>query len=158
MEKLKAEFQATLDPIKLESASTAEDQACAQAEVANGPLLAALVATLFAIFTLLVTHHFSRLTPELEQFIFQFGAWIPWTQGQGPDGNIGSYGGKETLALGVWAASWLFLHFAWRQVDFDLYRGLKLFLISLGVLVLGFFHPLADPVVLTFAKWLGILA
>nr|BAL56687.1 hypothetical conserved protein [uncultured Gammaproteobacteria bacterium] len=123
----------------------------------SGPLVAASTSVLFAVFTLLVTHHLSRLTPELEQAIFAFGAWIPWAHGTGPDGNIGSYAGKETLAALVWAISWVGFHLAWRRLDFDLRIWLWVFVIALGTLTLGFLHPIADPLVLTLAGWLGII-
>ncbi|MCX8048728.1 MAG: hypothetical protein N3A55_03580 [Methylohalobius sp.] len=141
----------TIQPLVAEEArSTAQTKP-------SGPLIAASLSVLFAIFTLMVTHHLSRLTPELERAIFAFGAWIPWAHGEGPGGNIGSYGGKETLALWVWAASWVSFHLAWRRLDFDLRRWLWCFTAALALLTLGFFHPLADPIVLVLARWFGVI-
>jgi len=119
--------------------------------------VAASLAVLLAFFTLMVSHHVSRLTPALDKAVHAFGHWIPGAIGSGPDGSIGSYSGKETLAIVVWLTSWLLLHWLWRKQDFCLALWLRCFVITLFLIVLGFFHPLADPVVLFIADALGVI-
>lgn len=123
----------------------------------SGPAVAASLAVLLAFFTLMVSHHVSRLTPALDKAVHAFGYWIPGAIGSGPDGSIGSYSGKETLAIAVWLTSWLLLHWLWRKQDFCLALWLRCFVITLLLIVLGFFHPLADPVVLFIADALGVI-
>lgn len=122
----------------------------------SGPAVAASLSLLLAFLTLMITHHVSRLTPTLDKWVHGYGYWIPGSRGSGPDGSIGSYSGKETLALGVWLASWLILHFLWRKQDLALEIWTRLFVIGLALITLGFFHPLADPIVLFIAGWFGL--
>lgn len=83
--------------------------------------------------------------------VHSFGYWIPGSQGSGPDGSIGSYTGKETLALVVWLGSWLLFHSLWRKQNLSLSAWTKIFIVALGLITLGFFHPLSDPIVLFIA-------
>lgn len=122
----------------------------------SGPAVAASLAVLLAFFTLMTSHHLSRLTPALDKAVHSFGYWIPGAVGSGPDGSIGSYSGKETLAIAVWLMSWLLFHWLWRKQDFCLRLWLRCFLIGMVLITLGFFHPLADPIVLFLADVLGI--
>ena len=122
----------------------------------SGPVVAASLSLLLAFLTLMISHHISRLTKELDNIVHSFGYWIPGSTGSGPAGSIGSYSGKETLALVVWLVSWLILHFLWRKQDFSLPAWTRIFVISLGLITLGFFHPLADPVVLFVASLFGL--
>ena len=124
--------------------------------VYSGPVVAASLSLLLAFLTLMVTHHISRLTPGLDKLIHSFGYWIPGSTGKGPDGSIGSYSGKETLAMGVWLLSWLIFHFLWRKFDFPLQAWTRIFVIGLVVITLGFFHPLSDPIVLFIADLFGL--
>lgn len=122
----------------------------------SGPVVAASLSLLLAFLTLMISHHISRLTPGLDKLVHAYGYWIPGSTGKGPDGSIGSYSGKETLALAVWLATWLIFHFLWRKLDFPLQAWTRFFLIGLVVITLGFFHPLADPIVLFIAGWFGL--
>jgi len=122
----------------------------------SGPVVAASLPLLLAFLTLMVSHHISRLTIELDKVVHSYGHWIPGSTGSGPSGSIGSYSGKETLALGVWLASWLIFHLLWRKQDFSLQLWTRFFVAGLGIITLGFFHPLADPIVLFIADLLGV--
>lgn len=122
----------------------------------SGPVVAASLSLLLAFLTLMVSHHISRLTKELDNIVHAYGHWIPGSTGSGPDGSIGSYSGKETLALIVWLVSWLIFHFLWRKQDLSLQAWTRFFVISLVVITLGFFHPMSDPVVLFIASLFGI--
>lgn len=122
----------------------------------SGPIVSASLALLLAFLTLMLSHHISRLTPGLDKLIHAYGHWIPGSTGTGPAGSIGSYSGKETLALGVWFLSWTIFHFLWRKQEFSLQRWTRIFLIGLLTITLGFFHPLSDPIVLFVAGWFGV--
>lgn len=122
----------------------------------SGPVVAASLSLLLAFLTLMVSHHISRLTPSLDQMVHAYGYWIPGSTGKGPNGSIGSYSGKETLAILVWLSSWLIFHFLWCKKELALQAWTRMFLIGLAVITLGFFHPLSDPVVLLIADWFGL--
>lgn len=122
----------------------------------SGPVVAASLSLLLAFLTLMVSHHISRLTKGLDSMVHAYGHWIPGSTGSGPDGSIGSYSGKETLALIVWLGSWLIFHQLWRNQDLSLQVWTRFFVISLVVITLGFFHPLSDPIVLFVAGLFGI--
>lgn len=122
----------------------------------SGPVVAASLALLLAFLTLMITHHISRLSPGLDKMIHTYGYWIPGSTGKGPDGSIGSYSGKETLAIGVWLFSWLIFHLLWRNHDLALNVWTRVFVISLLLITLGFFHPLSDPIVLFIAGFFGL--
>jgi hypothetical protein len=125
-------------------------------EIYSGPVVAATLASLLAFFTLMVTHHISRLSPSLDRLIHSYGYWIPGSVGSGSDGSIGSYSGKETLALAVWMTSWAVFHFLWKKQEFQLSFWLLIFWGCLALLTLGFFHPIIDPVVLLIAGFFGL--
>jgi hypothetical protein len=141
----------------LNDAVETEVEAAESEAVHAGPLVAATLAPLLGFFTLMVTHHISRLTKGLDQLVHSFGYWIPGSTGSGPDGSIGSYSGKETLALLVWLVSWLVFHLLWKRQDFVIVRWLPVFVGILAFIVIGFFHPLADPIVLAVASALGVI-
>lgn len=122
----------------------------------SGPLVAASLSVLLAFLTLMVSHHISRLTLELDKVVHAYGHWIPGSTGSGPDGSIGSYSGKETLAIQVWLMSWLVFHLLWRRQNLSLRRWSRLFVIGLLLITLGFFHPLSDPIVLFIAEIFGV--
>jgi hypothetical protein len=124
-------------------------------ETYSGPIVAATLSALLGLLTLVITHHISRLTTGLDKLVHSYGYWIPGATGTGPDGSIGSYSGKETLALWVWGLAWLLLHFLWRKQDFSLRAFLPFFIGFLVLLILGLFHPLIDPVVLFIAGFFG---
>ncbi len=122
----------------------------------SGPVVAVSLSVLLAFLTLMVSHHISRLTPGLDKLVHSYGYWIPGSQGRGPDGSIGSYSGKETLALLVWLLSWGLFHGLWRKQEFSLRVWTRFFVISLLLITLGFFHPLSDPIVLFIAGFFGL--
>ncbi len=124
----------------------------------SGPVIAASLSALLGLLTLVVTHHISRLTKGLDKLIHSYGYWMPGSTGTGPDGSIGNYSGKETLALLVWTATWLIFHYLWRKQDFSLRAWTPFFLGTLVFLMLGLFHPLIDPVVLFIAGLFGYAA
>lgn len=122
----------------------------------SGPLVAASLAPLLGFFTLAITHHVSRLSPGLDRLVHWYGLWMPGSTGSGPSGSVGSYSGKETLALIVWVVSWGLFHFLWRKQDFPVRRWLPVFAGGLCLATLGFFHPLVDPLVLALASLTGL--
>ncbi len=117
-------------------------------KIYSGPAIAATLSALLGFFTLMITHHISRLSQYLDQFIHAYGYWIPGALGSGPSGSIGSYSGKETLALLVWTISWLIFHTIWRKQDLPIRQWLPIFFSLLLVVTLGFIHPVIDPIVL----------
>ncbi|WP_394753978.1 hypothetical protein [Crenothrix sp.] len=123
--------------------------------VYSGPIVGATLSALLGFLTLVISHHVSRLTKGLDQTIHAYGHWIPGSTGTGPDGSIGSYSGKETLALFVWFTTWLIFHCLWRKQDFSLRALTPLLIGTLFFLMLGLFHPLIDPVVLFIAGLFG---
>lgn len=133
-----------------------QNQADDQQTLYSGPVVAASLSLLLAFLTLMVSHHISRLTKQLDNIVHAYGHWIPGSTGSGPDGSIGSYSGKETLALFVWLVSWLIFHCLWRKQDLSLQAWTRFFVFSLVVITLGFFHPLSDPIVLFIASLFGI--
>lgn len=122
----------------------------------TGPVVAATLSLLLGFFTLVVSHHVSRLSTALDQLVHAYGYWIPGSQGSGSGGSIGSYSGKETLALAVWGMSWLLFHHLWKRQDFPLRRWLPVFAAGLGLVTLGLFHPVIDPLVLALASLAGL--
>lgn len=124
--------------------------------VYSGPVVAASLSLLLAFLTLMISHHLSRLTPGLDKLVHSFGYWMPGSTGKGPDGSIGSYSGKETLAIVVWLSSWLIFHILWRRQELSLRLWTKFFVIALAAITLGFFHPLSDPIVLFIAGLFGL--
>lgn len=122
----------------------------------SGPVVAATLAPLLGFFTLVVSHHVSRLSNALDRLVHAYGYWIPGSEGSGPGGSIGSYSGKETLALAVWGITWLLFHQLWKKQDFSLRLWFPVFAAGLGLAVLGLFHPLIDPVVLALASLAGL--
>jgi len=122
----------------------------------SGPVAAASLSLLLAFLTLMISHHISRLTPGLDKLIHSYGYWIPGSTGNGPDGSIGSYSGKETLAIMVWLISWLSFHLLWRKQNLSLRAWTPIFATGLALITLGFFHPLADPIVLFIARFFGL--
>lgn len=146
--------------VSAQPALSLEVEAVTQAaagRLSTGPVVAATLAPLLGFLTLLITHHLSRLSSGLDKLVHSYGHWIPGSVGSGPDGSIGSYAGKETLALAVWGLSWLLLHYVWRRQNISLRRWLPLFVGGLMLVMVGFFHPLADPVVLGLAALFGLV-
>jgi hypothetical protein len=128
-----------------------------QIKIPSGALVAASLAPILGFFTLMVSHHISRLSKNLDHLVHAYGHWIPGSLGTGPDGSIGSYTGKETLALAVWLLSWLLFHVLWRKWEFSVKTWIPWFLGSIFVVTLGFFHPLIDPIVLFIASSLELI-
>jgi hypothetical protein len=125
--------------------------------VPYGPLVAATLAPLLGFFTLMLSHHISRLSKSLDQLVHAYGHWIPGSLGSGPGGSIGSYTGKETLALGVWLISWAIFHSLWRKQELSILTWIPWFLGALLLVALGFLHPLVDPIVLFLGSSLGLI-
>lgn len=122
----------------------------------SGPIVAATLAPVLGFYTLMVSHHISRLSRELDSVVHAYGHWIPGSTGSGPDGSIGSYSGKETLAIFVWLCSWLIFHMLWRKLDLSLSHWMPIFSGALILVTLAFLHPLVDPVVLSIAGLLSL--
>ncbi len=135
------------------------DQGAKSAEThrSTGALIAATLSPLLGFFTLMLSHHISRLSKSMDQLIHAYGHWIPGSIGSGPDGSIGSYTGKETLALIVWLVSWLIFHQCWRHKELSITAWIPWYLGGVGVVTLGFFHPLIDPLILFVAESLKLI-
>jgi hypothetical protein len=127
------------------------------AQVPSGALIAATLSPLLGFFTLMMSHHISRLSISLDKLVHSYGHWIPGSVGSGPDGSIGSYTGKETLALTVWLSSWLLFHVLWKNKELSVNAWIPCYLGSLLLLTVGFFHPLIDPIVLFIAESLKLI-
>jgi len=125
--------------------------------VPSGALVAATLAPVLGFFTLMLSHHISRLSKSLDQLVHAYGHWIPGSLGSGPDGSIGSYTGKETLALAVWFISWAVFHGLWRKQELSILTWIPWFLGALLLVTLGFLHPLVDPIVLFLGSRLGLI-
>ncbi|MEQ1530897.1 MAG: hypothetical protein ABL925_16395 [Methylococcales bacterium] len=130
-----------------QSASPGADQLSGAETVYTGPAIAATLAPLLGFYTLMISHHISRLSKEWDKTIHSYGYWIPGSTGTGPDGSIGSYTGKETLAIVVWLVSWAIFHVLWQKQDLPIKKWQSIFLGAMGLVTLGFFHPLVDPVI-----------
>lgn len=151
-----AQWAAELGPATLAHALREASPDQAAVDCHSGPVVAATLAPLLGFFTLVVSHHVSRLSKALDQLVHAYGYWIPGSQGSGPAGSIGSYSGKETLALAVWGITWLLFHQLWKNQDFSLRRWFPVFAAGLGLATLGLFHPIIDPVVLALASLAGL--
>lgn len=125
--------------------------------IPSGALIASTLSPLLGFFTLMLSHHISRLSKSLDQLVHSYGQWIPGSTGSGADGSIGSYTGKETLALAVWLASWLLFHLLWRNRELSVKNWIPYFLGGLLLLTLSFFHPLIDPIILFIAGSLKLI-
>lgn len=116
--------------------------------VFSGVVIAATLSPLLGFYTLMITHHVSRVSKQLDQLIHSYGQWMPGSVGSGALGSTGSYSGKLALALMVWLVSWAVFHALWRQQNLSLQKWLPIFSIGLLVVTLGFIHPVIDPVVI----------
>jgi hypothetical protein len=114
----------------------------------SGVAIAATLAPLLGFYTLMITHHISRVSKPLEQMIHSYGHWIPGSVGSGALGSTGSYSGKEALALLVWLCSWVVFHAMWRKQDLSVQGWLPIFSMALLLVTLGFIHPVIDPLVI----------
>ena len=121
----------------------------------SGVVVAATLAPLLGFYTLMITHHVSRLSKYWDKFIWSYGQWIPGSVGNGALGSTGSYAGKEALALMVWLGSWAVFHYLWRKQDLSLQGWLPIFSGGLLLVVLGFIHPVIDPVIVLLRDLLG---
>lgn len=114
----------------------------------SGVVIAATLSPLLGFYTLMISHHVSRVSKPLDQLVHSYGQWIPGSVGSGPLGSTGSYSGKLALALMVWFVSWAVFHTLWRKQELSLQKWLPMFSVGLLVVTLGFIHPVIDPVVL----------
>ncbi|MFI3135308.1 MAG: hypothetical protein QX197_00870 [Methylococcaceae bacterium] len=114
----------------------------------SGPLIAATLSPVLGFYTLMITHHISRVSKALDKTVHAYGHWIPGSLGSGPDGSIGSYSGKESLALMVWLLSWGIFHVLWRKQELPVNRWIPIFLGAMAFVTLCFFHPFIDPILM----------
>ncbi len=114
----------------------------------SGVVIAATLSPLLGFYTLMITHHISRVSKSLDQLIHSYGQWIPGSVGSGVLGSTGSYSGKLALALMVWLTSWAVFHALWRKQELSIQHWLPMFSVGLLVVTLGFIHPVIDPVVM----------
>lgn len=114
----------------------------------SGPLIAATLSPVLGFYTLMISHHVSRISKQWDQVVHAYGYWIPGSLGTGPDGSIGSYSGKETLALAVWFLSWAIFHLLWKKQELPVKRWTPVFLGALAFVTLCLFHPFIDPILL----------
>ena len=65
---------------------------------------------------------------SVSQFVHGIGKlWIPGAEG------IGSYSGKETVALTAWLSSWFLFHLLFRRKELKEIFWLTLFLLGVGI-------------------------
>jgi hypothetical protein len=122
----------------------------------SGVVIAATLSPLLGFYTLMITHHISRISKPLEQMIHSYGQWIPGSVGSGALGSTGSYSGKLALALIVWLTSWVVFHALWRKQELSIQSWLPIFSVGLLVVTLGFIHPVIDPVVMFILNLLEV--
>ncbi|MEQ1636604.1 MAG: hypothetical protein ABL903_07920 [Methylococcales bacterium] len=128
--------------------NTEKEQNTITTPIYSGPLIAATLSPVLGFYTLMIAHHVSRVSKQLDQMVHAYGYWIPGSLGTGPDGSIGSYAGKETLALAVWLFSWIIFHFLWKKQELPVNRWIPLFLGAIGFVTLCLFHPFIDPILM----------
>lgn len=116
----------------------------------SGPAAAAFISAAIGCFTMMVTHHFSDTSKEIEKIVWNLGTWIPGSKtGDELWGNIGSYTGKETMLLVGWLISWPILHTLWKNKNIKS-RTIFVWMISLLVASTAMcWHPLFPYLPLT---------
>ncbi len=104
---------------------------------------AAIVSAGFGCFLMMATHHFAHTSEEGEKLVSAIGHWIPGSNANSNlYGDIGSYGGKETMLLIGWLVSWPILHVLWKKKNIKartIFFWLFTFLIAATVMC---WHPL----------------
>ncbi|OUL27540.1 hypothetical protein [Nostoc sp. 106C] len=82
----------------------------------SGPAAAALLSVGIGCFAMMVTHHLSDTSKDIENIVWGLGSWIPGSHNPSKLwGNIGSYTGKETMLLLGWLVSWSILSVLWNS-------------------------------------------
>ncbi|BAY12424.1 hypothetical protein [Calothrix sp. NIES-2098] len=82
----------------------------------SGPGAAALISPGIGCFLMMVVHHLSDTSKDIEKTVWALGSWIPGSHFQNKFwGNIGSYSGKETALLLGWLISWAILSVFWKN-------------------------------------------
>jgi hypothetical protein len=116
----------------------------------SGPAAAALISAAIGCFTMMVTHHLSDTSKDIEKIVWNLGTWIPGSKtGDELWGNIGSYTGKETMLLVGWLISWPILHTLWKNKNIKS-RTIFVWMISLLVAATAMcWHPLFPYLPLT---------
>ena len=116
----------------------------------SGPAAAALISAAIGCFTMMVTHHLSDTSKDIEKIVWNLGTWIPGSKtGDELWGNIGSYTGKETMLLVGWLISWPILHTLWKNKNI---KSRTIFVWMISVLVAATamcWHPLFPYLPLT---------
>ena len=102
-------------------------------QLTTGPAAAALLAVGFGLLALGISQVLSEISGAFKSVMQTLGnLWIPGAQGIGP------YSGKETVALMVWLASWVFLHgiLKKREVSVALAGTAALILVGIATTIL----------------------
>ncbi|MBD2211594.1 hypothetical protein H6G64_20515 [Calothrix sp. FACHB-156] len=82
----------------------------------SGPAAAAFLSVGMGCFVMMVTHHLSDTSKNIENMVWNLGSWIPGSHNPSKLwGNIGSYTGKETMLLIAWLVSWFILSVLWNN-------------------------------------------
>lgn len=93
----------------------------------TGPLVAAFLAAAIALLVLAGTHVAARMSPAVNRWVYEVGdATVPYAE------HLGPFAGKEVLWLATWAASWAFLHAAFRRRRPRVRRWFLVFLVLLA--------------------------
>lgn len=98
-------------------------------EVANGPAVAAVLASAFGVFVL-------GLVTTLAAAVEDFKNWLSW------DDTAGPLSGKTSLALAAWIGVWLPLHVLLRKRNVDV-RLVSL--VSAVLIIISFFWLMMPP-------------
>jgi hypothetical protein len=86
-------------------------QGAATPPATSGATAALLFSGGIGAVTMMVVHHFSDVSKDIESQVKILGSWIPGAISPNPMwGNIGSYAGKQTAMLIGWLVSWVILY------------------------------------------------
>ncbi|MEI5908614.1 hypothetical protein WAK64_16320 [Bacillus spongiae] len=103
----------------------------------TGEVVAVFISIFLCLAALITSHIWSVENPlTANKFLLKVGSFLPGWWG------IGTYAGKEMLALIVWVLSWVILHFTLRNFQFSLKKWLSLFLISILTLMIITWPPI----------------
>lgn len=109
----------------------------------SGVAVAAILSAGLSCLLMMVNQHFTMISQQWNQIIWNLGSWMPGSHNQDPlSGSLGSYSGKVTFLLLAWVISWLILHQLLKHKSIKAERAIFWLLISLGGAVIISWHPL----------------
>lgn len=109
----------------------------------SGVAAAAILSAGLSCLLMMINQHFTMISKQWNQIIWDLGAWMPGSHNQDPlYGSIGSYSGKVTFLIIVWLISWFLLHQLFKHKSIKAERVIFWLLISLAGAVIISWHPL----------------